>query len=1038
MDILANTPRTVVATPAPGLEQMPQDVLQHIVHYLPVKGARNVFRLLSKGYLVSTDYLRIAGLVQARIRCWDASEKQLQALQRFTRLIDDCMDQRLPAGTTISLFMELIDLLPLLPTADLPAATRSVIASTRLLGEKAGHAAREKCMERCIATYQHRSGMDAQLPGFVPLDDEEAVLAARHFSYDLDRTFAEPEELLSHMENLGLAMEWAGRAADAAERDCLLIRMCRHGVTTFIMLNQMNDEVRALHCLPRAQALRTKLAQTSMRLLPALPVTGKAALISLALEVSANDRASYRLAVQAARRLIRQTPDSALLANWKAISKALFRGGVVQALTQRACAWPDPQCRAAMLKQLASAAYDKGALDEMDRLCDMVNELVPPDKVTLYEGMSRHADAVGQARIEFIARELIPPLIAMPPGKDKLALVFAASDFIFAYYAPDPGLMGEAQLGLQLRVCLASYTKLITATFGISAAGDEQMRGWLKSLAEALLQGAYMFRADHGIGARATMKSGLIALLGPLAERFNPIPASITTLNKTSNTSRVIAASSHLEQLPRELFQKIVHYLPVKTARNAFRLVNRHYLADTYYLRMAGLLQGRIRNKVGTESQQQAETRLASLMNDCMSNDFPVALRRSLLMELIGTLPQLAAVMHARAMRVVLARCDTIGERCGQAIMRECMATCIHAYQQRLDQTPHLEMFTPENDEEARIAVAYFTDIDPAAVSLSQVIRHLHQLLHAICCADLMKDVEEGERALIFLYEHGIDTFAVLDGLPFHLKQGKAWADLVELKSLFARPALLMLPLRSPPVQAVLVSLILSLSTQGSAMYRQAENDGLALLEETSDAMLPSRLAWLANNLFHGDLVDAVTKRVQSWPEAGARLAMLRQLAVVAWEKGAMGRMEKLCAEICRLDPPDLSALETLMQANTHKDKVTRLDISTRDVLPYLLHVPPGPTRDAAVRSAAFFSIGITSLDTGLKERLRSAALYTYALSALMKLKPDGQDSKEAQPDRRPDAAAPAATGMFSQSAMQAMLQAAEQVLKQLMPKPGD
>lgn len=1038
MDSLADTRLTAFATPAPGLEQMPQDVLQHILHYLPIKGARNVFRLLSRGYLVSTDYLRIAGLVQARIRCWDASEKQVQALQRFTRLIDDCMVQRLPAGTTMSLFMELIDLLPLLPTADLPAATRSVIASSRLLGEKAGHAAREKCMERCIATYQHRSEMDAQLPGFVPLDDEEAVLAARHFSFDLDRTFAEPEELLSHMENLGLAIEWAGRAADAAERDRLLIRMCRHGVTTFIMLNQMNDEVRALDCLPRAEALRNKLAQTAMRLLPAQPVTGKAAMISLALEVSANDRASYRLAVQAARRLIRQMPDSELLANWKAISKALFRGGVVQALTQRACAWPDPQCRAGMLKQLASAAYDKGALEEMDRLCGMVNELVPPDKVTLYEGMSEHADAVGQERIEFIARELIPPLIAMPPGKDKLALVFAASDFIFAHYAPDPGLMGEAQLGLQLRVCLASYEKLITATFGIPVTGDEQMRGWLKSLAEALLQSAYMFRADHPIGARATMKSGLIALLGPLADRFNPIPASITTLSETPSASRVIAASSHLQQLPRELFQKIVHYLPVKTARNAFRLVNRDYLGGTEYLLMAGLLQTRIRNKVGTESQQQAESRLASLINDCMRDDFPAALKRSLIMELIETLPQLPAAAHAHAMRFVLARGDTIGRQAGQATRRDCMVRCIHGYQQRSEQAPQLESFTPANDEEARIAFAYFTGIDPTTVPLSQVIRHLDHLSLAMCRAELMSDGEEAERAMVFLYQYCIDTFTLLDGMPFYLKQGKAWAHILELKSLFAKPALLMLPLRTAPVQAVLVSLVLGFSAQGSAMYLQAESDGLALMEETSDAMLPSRLAWLANNLFHGGLVDVLIKRVQSRPDTVGRLAMLRQLAVVAWEKGAMGHMEKICAEICRLDPPDPAVLETLMQANTQKDKVARLDISTRDVLPYLLHVPPGPTRDAAVRSAAFFSIGITSLDTGLKERLRSAALYAYALSAMMKLKPDGQGSSEAKPDRRPDVAEPAATGMFSQAEMQTVLQAAEQILKQLMPKQGD
>ncbi|RYF45349.1 MAG: hypothetical protein EOO38_16175, partial [Cytophagaceae bacterium] len=96
---------------------MPPDVLQHILHYLPIKGARNVFRLLSQGYLASTDYLRVAGLVRARIRSTAAETTQAQALQRFTVLAQDCMDQRLPAGTTSSLFLELVDLLPALPIA---------------------------------------------------------------------------------------------------------------------------------------------------------------------------------------------------------------------------------------------------------------------------------------------------------------------------------------------------------------------------------------------------------------------------------------------------------------------------------------------------------------------------------------------------------------------------------------------------------------------------------------------------------------------------------------------------------------------------------------------------------------------------------------------------------------------------------------------------------------------------------------------------------------------------------------------------------
>jgi hypothetical protein len=496
---------------------MPQDVLQHILLYLPIKGARNVFRLLSKGFLASTDYLRIAGLVQARVRSTAASDMQGQALKRFTGLIDDCMDQRLPAGTTMSLFMELIDSLPMLPTADLPAATRSVLASSKLLGAKAGREVREKCMEQCISAYQYRSGMDAQLSRFEPIDDEEAALAARHFSYDFDRTFAPMETILSHMENLGSAIAWTEKVADPDERARLLNRMCRHGVTTFIMLGPMDSEIRQSGCLQRAQALRNKMTQAAMQMLPAQTATGQAALISLALEASANDRAPYRSAVLAARRLIKQTPDSELLANWKTISKSLFRAGVVKALTQRACAWPDPQSRAVMLGQLASAAYDKGALEEMDRLCAMVNQLVPPDMDALYELMDKHADTVGQVRIEFIVRELIPPVIAVPPGLRKLALVLAASEFIFAYYKPDPGLMGEMQHGLQLSVCLAAYKKLIAATFDVSKADDEQMSHWLGGLADALLEEACAFRDDYRIGARATMKSELIKLLAPLA-----------------------------------------------------------------------------------------------------------------------------------------------------------------------------------------------------------------------------------------------------------------------------------------------------------------------------------------------------------------------------------------------------------------------------------------------------------------------------------------------------------------------------------------
>src|SRR6476646_6354185 len=118
MDQLSRVSRN---TAEPCFDHLPADVLQHVLHYMPIKGARNVFKLLAKGYLVSTDYLRVAGLVQARIRNKVLGETQVQASNRFAGLIDDCMDHRLPASTTISLLMELINLLPALPAAALPA-----------------------------------------------------------------------------------------------------------------------------------------------------------------------------------------------------------------------------------------------------------------------------------------------------------------------------------------------------------------------------------------------------------------------------------------------------------------------------------------------------------------------------------------------------------------------------------------------------------------------------------------------------------------------------------------------------------------------------------------------------------------------------------------------------------------------------------------------------------------------------------------------------------------------------------------------------
>ncbi len=517
MDQLSRVSRN---TAAPCFEHLPADVLQHILHYLPIKGARNVFKLLAKGYLVSTDYLRVAGLVQARIRSKVAGETQVQALNRFAGLINDSMDHSLPATTTMSLLMELIHIMPFLPATALPAATGDVLASSKRMGVKAGRALREMCMERCIHTYQRRSEMDAQVPRFEPKDDEEAALAARHFCCDLDPAIVTLDQVLNHMENLEAAMAWAGRVADIDERGRLLGLMCAHGVATFAVFNQLaNDSEQGGHA-KRVQALRKKLALTAMQMLPGQAVRGQAALASMALEVSASDPDAYQLAVSAARRLLKHAPDSALLASWSSLAKSLFRAGVVDALINRACAWPEPKGRAAMLAEVASAAFEKGALAEMARLCAMINKLVPPRTAPLYELMDKHADTRGAARVEVIVRELVQPLKALPAGLEKFVLIAAASAFIFAPLRHEPGMSSEVRLGILMRLCFESYKELIDKTFSVPVAGDALMRRQLLALADALMEQAYALRSDNAFDARATMRYALIELLSPLAAKI--------------------------------------------------------------------------------------------------------------------------------------------------------------------------------------------------------------------------------------------------------------------------------------------------------------------------------------------------------------------------------------------------------------------------------------------------------------------------------------------------------------------------------------
>jgi hypothetical protein len=478
------------------------------------------------------------------------------------------------------------------------------------------------------------------------------------------------------------------------------------------------------------------------------------------------------------------------------------------------------------------------------------------------------------------------------------------------------------------------------------------------------------------------------------------------TMDKLSSVSRFVEAPPSLEQLPHQVLQQILHYLPVRIARNAFRLVNRNYLVGTDYLRIAGLAQARIRNKVASESRQQTESRFASLISDCMNSAFPVPLRSALVIELIGTLPQLPGALHAEAMRVVLAQCDTIDEHAGQATRHKCMARCIHAYQRRTELEPQLQTFRPSNDEEACIAAHYFVaDFDHGTVPFIQVINHLTNLLAAMDSADTMNYSEQGDRALAILCDHCTELFAVLNGDAASLRKNAGWGQVAGLKKKFAAKATLLFPVRSMTCQAVLVSVVLDLSEPGSAMHKQAERDGRNLVAEIPDDMLFSNLIPLATRLFRKGVINTMIKRVEAWPVPDARLGMLRQLAIVAWERGAMDHMEHLCASICKLVPPDPVALQALMQANLQKGAFDRMEISTRDVIPYLLCVPPGLPRVAAIETLGIFSLAMPELNQGIKAQRRFLSLLNYSIRARTTLIRRYYSSNEAELERVADAA---------------------------------
>ena len=492
-------------------------------------------------------------------------------------------------------------------------------------------------------------------------------------------------------------------------------------------------------------------------------------------------------------------------------------------------------------------------------------------------------------------------------------------------------------------------------------------------------------------------------------------------MDKLSSTTRPVAAAAlNLQHLPDDVLRKILNYFPVKAARRTFRLLNRQFLIGTDYLRIAGMVQTRIRNKAATESQQRAESRFATLIDDCMNSAFPLALSSSLVVELIGTLPQLAPAAHAEAIRVVLARCSAIGEHAGDMARQKCMALCIHAYQLRTEQEPRLPLFKPGNDEEARIAAGYFTEIDVAATPTKQLVTHLEHLLAAMDWADAMEDSKEGEAALTLLCEHCTDTFLQLNHAPAPMKKEAAWAQLPALKIRFAQKALLLYPMRSMPCQAALVAVTLDLAVQDSAMRRQAEKDGQNLFAETPDAMLPANLTMLARSLFRKGVINTLIMRVQAWSDPVARLAMLRQLAIVAWEKGAMDYMEHLCANVSKLDPPDAAALQAFMQANMHQEPMVRLEMATRDVMPYLLCVPTGLPRVAALEAVGPFIAVVPGKNQSVRAQERFLALLNYSTRTNAKLMLTYYSSNEAELERHADAAKaasnPAAAGSASAS----------------------
>lgn len=447
-----------------GIENLPCEVFQHILHYLPVRKTRDTFRRLNKAYHANTDYLRIAGLVQLRIGARVAAEKEQQALSRFNGLMNDCMDMRLPGAMKASLIMSLADTLAWLPTACRAGAMRDMLSLCSALGRESGLEVVRRCMQRCILAYQRSSDVDGRLSKFQPMNDEEACIAADHFVADLDPTMVPCEQIINHLDDLLGAMDWANDVDSLEERGCLLSLMSDHCTSMFAMLNAAPDSLRKDPRWALVPQIGTRFARKALLLIPMQTISCQAALISVVLDLSLQERTLIRHAELDAQQLIRTTPDALMLASWKSVANGLCRNGVIDLLIKRAIAWPDRNCRLAMLKELAGIAWEKGAMGHMDRLCATISKIEPPDLALLKKLMEKSATGGVLERTELVTRDIIPYLKCVAPSPAQSNMIDMINAFMLVPITVEPGLKRNMRLNVLYSYFQQSYVHLLGTT----------------------------------------------------------------------------------------------------------------------------------------------------------------------------------------------------------------------------------------------------------------------------------------------------------------------------------------------------------------------------------------------------------------------------------------------------------------------------------------------------------------------------------------------------------------------------------------------